>query len=199
MTTRRFALVLVLAVLAVPLTLAQQPVPTPQPPRVPVPTPVPTQVPTPLPTPSAAPAPAPRRTAQPVNIRIDLSINDQRAGSTPIKRTLTLVVADGMSGSVRSQSEVMAVGPVPLNVDAEPELIADNKVRLRLVLQYDWPAPIESGRENAPPPRGTVVKTALRDSVGLILENGKPIVAAQSADPLGDRQVTVEVKATILR
>jgi hypothetical protein len=33
----------------------------------------------------------------------------------------------------------------------------------------------------------------------LVLENGKPLVAAQSADPVGDRQVTVEVKATILK
>jgi hypothetical protein len=31
------------------------------------------------------------------------------------------------------------------------------------------------------------------------LENGKSMVAAQSADPIGDRQVTVEVKATILK
>jgi hypothetical protein len=35
--------------------------------------------------------------------------------------------------------------------------------------------------------------------VTLILESGKPMVAAQSADPIGDRQVTVEVRATVLR
>ena len=34
------------------------------------------------------------------------------------------------------------------------------------------------------------MKTAMHDSLSLILENGKPIVAAQSADPIGDRQVT---------
>jgi len=85
---------------------------------------------------------------------------------------------------------------VPLNVDVTPELIADNKVRLQLTLQYDLPAPMEAGRDA---PRGTVVKTNLRDSVTLILENDKPMIAAQSADPIGDRQVTVEVKATILR
>ena len=47
--------------------------------------------------------------------------------------------------------------------------------------------------------RGTVTSTSLHDSVWLILENGKSLVAAQSADPVGDRQVTVEVKATVLR
>jgi hypothetical protein len=182
MKSRVFALTIALAALAIAPALAQQTAPAPAPPR------------------SATPAPpappAPRRTGQPINVRIDLSIVDQRAGSAPIKRTLSLVVADGMSGSIRSQSEVMAVGSVPLNVDAEPELIADNKIRLRLILQYDWPAPVEAGRDA---PRGTVVKTALRDSVGLILENDKPMIAALSADPIGDRQVSVEVKATILR
>ena len=190
MTIRAFAfLVCLTASITAPL-LAQQPVLTPptQAPRVVTPAPMPT------PTPPAAPAP--RRTGQPINVRIDLSINDQRAGSAPITRTLSMVVADGMAGSIRSQSEVMAVGSVPLNVDANPELIGNDKIRLGLTLQYDWPAPIEAGRDA---PRGTVVKTALRDSVALILDNNKPMIAAQSADPIGDRQVSVEVKATILR
>jgi hypothetical protein len=200
MMTRTFVLMMGVAALVVAPALAQQPPPAP------TPTPAPPRTATPAPprsaTPAAAPAaplPPPRRTGQPINVRIDLSINDQRAGSAPIKRTLSMVVADGMGGSIRSQSEVMAVGPVPLNVDANPELLADNKIRLTLTLQYDWPAPIEAGRDTNTAPRGTVIKTALRDSVALILENGKAMIAAQSADPIGDRQVTVEVKATILR
>lgn len=182
MTIRAFALMLCLTASITTPTLAQQPAPAPAP--------------TPQAPRTVAAPPAPRRTGQPINVRIELSINDQRAGSAPIKRTLSMVVADGMSGSIRSQSEVIAVGSVPLNVDADPELIGDNKIRLRLTLQYDWPAPVEAGRDS---PRGTVVKTALRDSVALILENDKTMIAAQSADPIGDRQVTVEVKATILR
>ena len=87
-------------------------------------------------------------------------------------------------------------GGVPLNVDTSPELLADNKIRLGFSLQYDWAAPVDA---NGPPSRGTVMKTAMHDSVSLILESGKSMVAAQSADPIGDRQVTVEVKATILR
>jgi hypothetical protein len=43
------------------------------------------------------------------------------------------------------------------------------------------------------------MKTVMHDSVSLILESAKPMIAAQSADPIGDRQVTVEVKATVLR
>ena len=61
-------------------------------------------------------------------------------------------------------------------------------------LQYDWPAPADSSSA-----RGTVASTSLHDQLMLILESGKPMIVAQSADPIGDRQVTVEVKATILR
>jgi len=113
-----------------------------------------------------------------------------------VKRTLSMVVADGMSGSIRSQSEVLAVGSVPLNVDVRPELLENNKIRLNLTLQYDWRAPFEGGRDA---PRGTVIKTALHNSVTLVLDNDKPTIAAQSADPIGDRAVTVEVKAAIVR
>jgi len=33
----------------------------------------------------------------------------------------------------------------------------------------------------------------------LNLENGKPLVISQGTDPIGERRVTVEVTATILR
>jgi hypothetical protein len=205
MTARVLILGLCLSTLTVGAALAQgqppntpQPVSGPQPASRPQPARAGNQRPSPPQQPAAAaPAPAaPRRQFQAINTRVDLSITDQRGGSAPIKRTLTVVVADGMTGSVRSQSEVLAVGSVPLNVDASPELLADGKIRLGLNVQYDWPAPIENARDA---PRGTVIKTALHDSLTLILENDRPMIAAQSADPIGDRQVTVEVKATILR
>jgi hypothetical protein len=183
MTTRAFLLTLGLAATVIAPTVAQQTPPAPAP-RAGTPATAP------------APAPAPRRQAQPINVKIDLSINDQRGTNAPVKRTLSMIVADQMGGSIRSQSEVLAVGSVPLNVDVHPELLENNKIRLNLTLQYDWPAPLEGGRDA---PRGTVIKTALHNSVSLVLDNDKPMIAAQSADPIGDRQVTVEVKATILR
>jgi hypothetical protein len=157
----------------------------------------------PTPAPAARPAiaPVPRREGQPVNVKIDFTITDQRGGAPAIKRTLTMMVADERTGSIRSQSAVFQVGDVPLNVDASPSLLTDGKIRLGFNLQYDWPAPLEGPAANPSqqPPRGAVIKTALHDSVTLILESGKPMIAAQSADPIGDRQVTVEVKATVLR
>ena len=113
----------------------------------------------------------------------------------PVKRTISLTVGDGFTGFIRTQSSIYRMNDVPLNVDASPTLI-DGKIRLGFSLQYDWPAPIEPGKDI---PAGSVTRTTLHDSLSLILESGKSMVAAQSADPIGDRQVTVEVKATILR
>jgi hypothetical protein len=198
MNVPTLALIVSLGALAGGSALAQQqPAQAPQPrATAQAPTPQLPRVVTPAPAPVPVIAPAPRRQTQPINVKVDLSITDQRAGSSPIKRTLSVIVADGYTGSIRSQSEVLAVGSIPLNVDADPELLADGKIRLRLNVQYDWPAPLEGGRES---PRGTVIKTALHNSVALILDSGQTVVAAQSADPIGDRQVTVEVKATILK
>ena len=148
-------------------------------------------------TPQAA-APAaperPRREGQPINVKVDLTLTDQRGGSAPVKRTVTVLAADGYTGSIRTQSQVIQVGAVPLNVDASPTLLADGKIRLGINLQYDWPAPTETNSA-----RGTVVSTSLHDQLMMILENGKSTIVAQSADPIGERQVTVEVKATILK
>jgi hypothetical protein len=198
MNVPTLALIVSLGALAGGSALAQQqPAQAPQPrATAQAPTPQLPRVVTPAPAPAPVVAPAPRRQTQPINVKVDLSITDQRAGSPPIKRTLSVIVADGYTGSIRSQSDVLAVGSIPLNVDADPELLADGKIRLRLNVQYDWPAPLEGGRDA---PRGTVIKTALHNSVALILESGQAVVAAQSADPIGDRQVTLEVKATILR
>jgi len=145
------------------------------------------------------PAPAtPRREGQPVNIKVEFTLSDQRGGAAPVKRTVSVIVADSRGGFIRSSSDVVGVaGGVVLNIDANPELLADGKIRLGCNLQYDWPAPLEQADRSLP--RGTVMKTVMHDSVSLILESGKPMVAAQSADPIGDRQVTVEVKATVLR
>ena len=187
MTIRTLALAALLVTSAAGSTLAQTRTPPP-------PAPAPR---TPPPAAPAAPAPErPRRESQPVNVKVDLTLTDQRGGAQAIKRTVTVLAADGFTGSIRTQSSVVGAGnPVPLNVDASPTLLADGKIRLGVNLQYDWPVPIT----NDALVRGTVTSTSLHDQLMLILENGKAMIVAQSADPVGDRQVTVEVKATILK
>jgi hypothetical protein len=158
--------------------------------------------PTPAPTPSA-PAPDTRvnvREGQPVNVRVDLTITDQRGGNPLFKKTVTVVTADGMGGFIRSTARYASIGDVPLNVDTQPRLLADGKIRVNVNLQYDLPAIVDSAdTRNEERRAGPLTKTSIHENLSLVLENGKPIVAAQSADPVGDRQVMIEVKATILR
>jgi hypothetical protein len=194
MTVRTLVLTACIAALTAGSALAQQPESTPrQAPRAV--TPAPTQAVAPV----VAVRPV-RREGQPINIKVEFTLTDQRTGGPAVKRTVSVVVADGKTGQIRSQSDVIGVPTgVPLNIDTAPELLADGKIRLAFTLQYDWPAPLDQTNRDQPPPRGTVIKTAMHDSATLIVESGKPMTAAQSADPIGDRQVTVEVKATILR
>jgi len=189
---------LALAVLLVTSTAGSTPAQTV---AVPPPSQAPRTVTPPATTP-AAPAPATqaparsRREGQQTNIKVEFTITDQRGSATPTKRTLSLIVADDFTGAIRTQSSIYRMNDVPLNVDVSPILLSDGKIRLGFNLQYDWPAPIEPGKEI---PAGSVTRTGVHDSLSLILESGKSMVAAQSADPIGDRQVTVEVKATVLK
>lgn len=163
------------------------------------------RTPRPAPQPEAAtPAPpriAPPTLGQPINIRVEVTINDQRgAGAPGLKKTVTVVTADGMSGFIRSSANYTGLGPVPLNVDTSPQILPDGKIRLRVNLEYDLPAPSIAGQ---PEPANTADRnlrvTQIRENLSLIVDSGRPIIAAQSADPVGDRQVTIEVKATVLR
>jgi hypothetical protein len=151
---------------------------------------------TPTPAPAVVQVERPRRTGQPINIKIDVTIADQREGGTPLKKTMSVVTGDGMSGFIRTQAAYSSAGEVFLNVDAEPEILLDGKIRVRVNLQYDLP---EKAMPTEPGGYGRLIKTQIRENLALILESGKPIVATQSADPAVDRQVTIEVKATILK
>jgi hypothetical protein len=189
MTIRTLALASLLATSTASSSLAQTPAAAP-----------PAQTPRGSAPPAAAPAAPvperPRREGQPINVKVELTITDQRGSVPPTKRTISLIVGDERTGSIRTQSSIYRMSDVPLNVDASPSVLSDGRIRLGFGLQYDWPAPIEPGKDI---PVGSVTRTTLHDSLSLILENGKPMIAAQSADPIGDRQVTVEVKATVLR
>jgi hypothetical protein len=135
----------------------------------------------------------PRREGQPVNVKVEVTISDQRGGTQALKKTVSVSTADGMNGFIRTMAEYTGLGGVPLNVDVEPQIIPDGKIRLRLNLQYSLPAGTGAQTVEA----GGLRKTEIHENLSLILDNGKSVVAAQSADPVGDRQVTIDVKATI--
>ena len=71
------------------------------------------------------PEPARRNRGQLVNLRLEFTVTDQIGAAPPVRKTITMNVADGESGRIRTNAEVFrkntAPTIVPLSVDAYPE------------------------------------------------------------------------------
>lgn len=134
-------------------------------------------------------------TGKAVNIRVELVINDQVAPASPGRKVVTMIVADGQMGNVRSLANVRFAGDrsrtIEINADAHPMIIAGNRIRLDLGLEYQP----TTGNPNETGPEGMA---RMSQRLSFILESGKPLLVAQAADPASERKVTVEVTATIL-
>ena len=130
-----------------------------------------------------------------MNLRLEFTVTDQIGTAPPVKKTITMNVADGESGRIRTNAEVFrkntAPTVVPLSVDASPE-IEGTRIRLRASLEYQL-------LKDAPEPELPAGKTSITQSVTAILNDGVSTILSQSADPLTDRKVTLEVKATIIK
>jgi len=187
MKTHRLVLLIVFT-LATSYALAQTPPRPPAPPKAPAP---PAAAPdAPPPPPPAPPAPPAPRGGQAVNIRVDTTITETGGNGPAVKKSVTAVAGDGFDASVREVASGQNVGPTSLNVDASPTILTNGKIRVRVTLQYS------AGQAQASEQR---IRTDLRQTLVLILENGKPQVISEASDPLSDRRVTVEVTATILK
>ena len=124
----------------------------------------------------------------PVNIKLDLAITDN-VGGTPVKKSVSLLILNGNNGMIRtSNSQANAL----LNVDAVASAYQNGAVSLRLTFEY-VPALIKDsdGRASQAP--------RLNESITVVLQDGKPLMVSQSADPATDRKVTAELTATILK
>jgi hypothetical protein len=139
------------------------------------------------PAPRAPQPPAPRRRGD-VNIQIELTISDQLGSGKPEPRVVSMLVADGAFGRIRSRGAEPAAVET-LNVDARPEVIGNDRLALELTLEYVPPRAEGAPRRPA----------GLNEQLTVILQNGKPLLISQAADPLADRKTTVEVRATILK
>jgi hypothetical protein len=205
-----------------------------QTPALPVP-PEPPAQPTPPQTPKTqplkvvqeAPVVVPVAPSSNMNVRIDVTIIDQTGAGAPTKKTVSLTVADGGRGSVRSgvtvpiPSTTFAPQPVKegdtrpigsswsyrdmgLSLDVTGAQIRGNYVRLRLAVEYN---PVDEKMATAEGPgtawlaQGPASFARFSQSLDLSLENGKPLVVASSSDPVPSRNRTasLEVKATILK
>lgn len=127
---------------------------------------------------------------QPVNIKLDVTITDQTGPGEPIRKVVTLIVADRASGSIRSTGSVRTQGRVQINVDVRPQILTSGAIRLLLGLEYN---PRILGND-AP-----TEWSSLNEQLGVVLQPGKPLVVSQAADPASDRKITVEVTATLLK
>ena len=122
------------------------------------------------------------------NIRVEVTLTDSLQTEGPSKKTVTMMVVDNNGGQIRSQ------GPsnYSLNVDAMPHVRPDGRIYLSLSLFYvPEPGASASGQARTP--------ATLNEAVSVILADGKPMLISQSADPRGDRKVTVEVTATVVK
>jgi hypothetical protein len=136
--------------------------------------------------------------AQPVNVRLELTITDQRGDTPAISKTVTMTLADRHQGRIRTQGDVQTpqgFRPVILNVDGNASIIQGGRARVMLTIEYrpvDRPFATEgdSGRSTTP---------HINESLTVILDDGKPMVVSQSADPVTDRKVKVEAKVTLLK
>ena len=124
-----------------------------------------------------APAAAPGQAGVWQNIKLDLTITDAASTTPQLKKVLSLHIADGRQGQVRSQNEQGLI-----NVDARPTVRPDGKtILLQLTVEY------------RPDARGSLFS----ESLSAMVIDGKPLVLSQTVDPSGDRKVSVEVLATI--
>jgi hypothetical protein len=182
------------------------PVTPPSPPSPPRADPaVPTDVPQP-PAPPAPPAPAANDPFQALNVKVDVTIVDQRGSQPPTRKLVSIITGHNLRGSIRS-NETFTTAPgvsggpevsVPLNIDVVPRVMPGGKVRVILNMEYELPVEAPANALTQPP-AARLRKTDIRENLGMVLDSGKPLVVAQSADPVSDRRVTVEVLATILK
>ena len=119
--------------------------------------------------------------AQLANVKLDVTIRDEREGVSSTPKTVSFVTADRQWGRSESTSP-QAV----LNVDAHAEILNDGRIRVRMSLKY---AP--SAR-----PADQPLISAMSRTINTILEDGKPLNVSESTDPASSRTVKVEIRAT---
>jgi hypothetical protein len=140
--------------------------------------------------------------AQPVNVRLDLTITDQMGPGEPARKTMSMLVADGAGGSIRSSGNSVRAA---LNVDATPQILSNGNIKVQLGLEYN-PRQGSGATQTVKTSTGDTVQlppeqggSSLNQRVAVVLQPGKPLVLSQAADPVSDRKITVEIRAEILK
>jgi hypothetical protein len=194
----RVALLTVAALTMAGSALAQTPTPA-RPTQTPTPRPPVAQAPAAPTVPAAPPAPSqtpgslrpPMPVGAQTNIRLELAITDTLAG-TPVKKNVTLLVMSGGSGMIRT-SNVVGRNSVNLSIDAAAQVLPSGQISARITFEYQ-PAMEASGAA----PEGTAQRPGfINESLTVLLQDGRPLLVSQSADPASERTVKVELTATV--
>jgi hypothetical protein len=142
------------------------------------------------------------------NVRFDVVVTDDIGNGKPLTKTVTLnlIASDNQVnsgiGQIRSSArpagsplvqsaDGKSVVPLDLNLNVDinrPRLMIGNKIRVPIVVEYKP----YSGDPKA-------ASATVRASVDMLMDNAKRTVISQSADPVTDRKVIIEVTATIQR
>ena len=132
------------------------------------------------------------------NVQIELTLTDQLGANPAEKKTVSMIASSGSWGKVRSVGTIRPDGDSPyavvLNVDARPFVSVDGPVQLELTFEYvplKSTGDVKEGARQRP--------SGINQSQTVILQSGKPLVVSQAADPISDRKVIVELKATVLK
>ena len=120
-----------------------------------------------------------------VNVQVELTITEHQGSAAGEKRVVSMIVADAAFGRIRST----ASQDVKLNIDATPTLIDNDRIALELTIEYIPVTPEGATRRPA----------GLLEMLTVILQNGKPMLISQAADPTIDRRITAEVRATVMK
>ena len=132
----------------------------------------------------AADAPATTRPGpQLANVRIELTIVDQRGDITAAPKAITMVVEDRQNARIRTGR-----ANATLNLDARSEILREGRIRVMLTLEYTP----QDGPDRASP-------LPIQESITALVDDGKALTVSLSADPSSDRKVRLDVKATIVK
>jgi len=118
-----------------------------------------------------------------VNIQVEITIVTETAGAPANRKTVSLTVADRQSGSVRSFDRNPTAQGGQLNVDVTPAIQKNGRILARVGLEYQSGSEIPMVQVRAQP----------------LLDSGKALQISRAVSPAGDRSVTAEVTATVLK
>jgi hypothetical protein len=111
----------------------------------------------------------------------------------PVKKTVSMLIMAGQGGMIRTSNRLASGAEVKLNVDAMARIHPNASGFFIVQLTFEYTPAQAVSEQSAGHP------AMLHESLNVVLQNGKPLVVSQSADPSTERRVTVELTATVLK